>query len=88
MADVLTVDDAVKAIQRCAFTIHDDDLPTGRRIVHCFIGSMGADWDVTDAIREVRAASLVGWTDSIFGRCLAVLTPDGRTRRFDTVTPE
>lgn len=73
---------AIDAIERCA--IEDGD----RRIVHCFIGTMGADWDMHEAVREVTASQVVGWHDSLFGRCLVAIMPDGRVRTFDTVVPE
>lgn len=94
MSTQLSVDEAIAAIERCAFTIPDRDndgepmYQAGRRIVHCFIGTMGADWDVAAAIDEVRNADRVGWAHSLFGECLVAVMPDERRRTFDTVTPE
>lgn len=86
---------AAAAIERCAH----EEAASGRRIVHCFAGSVGADWDAADALVAVEEAHTsedgqlqVAFVDSLFGRCLAVLVPrdDGELRRllFDTVTPE
>lgn len=94
MRTELTVDEAIAAIERCAFTIpelDDDGEPNyqgGRRIVHCFIGTMGADWDVEDAINEVRIAAAVGWRRTLFGECLVAVPSNGNWRAFDTVTPQ
>lgn len=88
MATELTAEQAVQAIERCAFAIPDDTAPDGaRRVVHCFVGSIGADWDEADAITVVRAAHVVGWAPTLFGECLVAVMPDGKRRTFDTVTP-
>lgn len=96
----ITADEAKAAIRRCAFETGEVD-PDGnnpRRVVHCFMGTLGADWDEGGALAAIDRAHVhdgvpqIGWMDSLFGRCLAVIEeqPDGGRRRlqFDTVTEE
>lgn len=78
----LTIGEALDAVDRCAFEIEG-----GRRVVHCFQGTIGADWDVEAVARTVADSMSRGWFDSMFGRCLCVLTAGARTLVFDTVTP-
>lgn len=99
---MLTAEEAVAAIERCAMEVTEtmlDGQTVDRRIVHCFMGGIGADWDVESAVECVRDAYVnegvpqIAWIDTVFGRCLVVLQsePDGdggRRRLFDTVVPE
>ena len=98
--DFITADEAIEAIKRCAFDTGEVDaegnpLPP---VVHCFVGSIGADWSEPSAIAAVRNAYVhegkpqIAWMDSLFGRCLVIIEahdgrPGGRRRLFDTVTP-
>lgn len=91
MSDIqeISAEEAVAAIERCAFTTDE-----GERIVHCFAGSLGADWDADGAIDAARSARRIAWIDHIFtpGMCLGmeveVEPGEFRVRVFDTVTPE
>lgn len=96
---MLTADEAIAAIERCAFLSQQPGGSIERRIVHCFVRGMGADWDAESAIQAVRNAYVhegepqIAWADTMFGRCLVVLEADpsgkgGRSRTFDTVIPE
>jgi hypothetical protein len=83
----LTKEEAKAAVERCAFETEE-----GRRI-HCFLGGFGADWDVEGALHLIDQSSLVGWVDSILGKCLLVRAwtadsvPRFKSYVFDTVTP-
>ena len=39
----------------------DEGLGTQRVLVHCFKGTLGADWDLEDAIKLIRRACETGW---------------------------
>jgi hypothetical protein len=88
----LTKEEAEAAARRCAFVVVDDlesdeyDPNVGRSIIHCFRGSIGADWDLDSVLRVIERADQWAWADSLFGRCLAVLY-DGKVYVFDTVVP-
>ena len=59
--------------------VHADKRP----IIHCFIGSIGADWDKKDIIKEIEACNQVGWVEDIFKHNLAVFDGVNSPRRFD-----
>jgi hypothetical protein len=63
-----------------------DAIGTPRMIIHCFIGSFGADWDLDGAVRLIREAEKVGWAPNIFGHELAALK-DGKFYAFDVRAP-
>lgn len=81
--------DAHAAVARCTFTTEPDDEGFVRDIVHCFVGTIGTDWDAANVHKMIDRDDLkfLGWRYSIFGRCLVVDTPDCYYV-FDTVTPE
>jgi hypothetical protein len=66
----------------------------GRTIIHTFMGGIGADWDLADALAEVDRATDVGWLDDLTGHCLGVKAERPgrpgtyRTVRFDVPLPE
>lgn len=95
MTNHLTVEEAHAAIERCKFVVPDYGDPgqrdAGREIVHCFLSSIGADWDAFAAKAACDQATAIGWADTLFGRCLCVVVDEPDRRRiyhFDTVTPE
>jgi hypothetical protein len=58
-------------------------VPGGRRVVHVMAGSLGADWDVDEAVKTIQEARTVEYTDrSFMGHNLRVVTGDGRVRLF------
>lgn len=90
--EYITAEQAIEAIERCAFADGD------RMVVHCFSGGIGCDWSVDAAIGVVHNAYVhegvpqIAWADSLLGRCLVVVEADppgkgGRQRAFDTVVP-
>ena len=46
-------------------------LPKSRKI-HCFAGSLGADWDKRAVVRELKTAKRIAWVDDMFSHDLAV----------------
>lgn len=92
MAAVMITKDAAKeAVRAGAFTIGEDYEGAGRVIVHCFIGMIGADWDLDTVLTEIDNAEEIGWTRHLFGHELAVLSAlhDGRRTlyHFDVKQP-
>lgn len=65
------------------------DLALGKpeTIIHCILGSFGADWDLDGAVKLIGEAEKVGWVPDIFRHELAVLK-DGKLHRFDVRAPE
>lgn len=80
----LTADEAEAALRDAARYREDD----GRTLVHCFLGFIGADWDLDDVLAELPDARDIAWLDDIFGHDLAVLTNTGRLLRFEVKSPE
>lgn len=80
----ISKEDAVAALRAQVFNAGD------RQLHHCFIGTMGADWDLDAAIECVEQAAHVAWACSLFfGWGLAVI-PTGeheRVRFFDSCKP-
>ena len=77
----------IDAATRQAFVVDDDSVEDGgRAIVHCFSGSLGADWDLEAVVKAIELAESVCWTDTlaakILGHPLEVVTTDGRTLLF------
>lgn len=104
----MTRDEAITAIERCKFVIQPDpeedeqSEDVGREIVHCILAgnglSLGADWDVEDAIALVNQPDAIfGWSDSMHGQVLVVIAdqetfwttgpPVRKQFIFDTVKP-
>lgn len=72
----------IDAVRGASFEAED-----GRKIVHCFAGFIGADWDEAQIIALIEGADAVGWIDHIFDHDLCVVK-DGRTRCFAVKAPE
>lgn len=90
MADVvhITAEEAAAALKAAAFEVTDPDSQEhGRRIVHCFAGGFGADWDLDDCLATLPDAQDITWIDSIVGHDLRVVDATGRTRYFDVKRP-
>jgi hypothetical protein len=65
----------------------DGAIGTPRKRIHCFLGGLGANWDLDEAVRFVRTAEKVGWAPNIFRHELAALK-DGKIYAFDVPAPE
>jgi hypothetical protein len=79
---------AAEALRKAAFRVTDlDSQDYGRQLVHCLIGTMGADWDLDAALADLAKASEVAWVDGLAGHDLAVLV-GGRLRNFNVRRPE
>lgn len=77
----ITKPEAVEAVRARAFTTDE-----GRAIVHCFSGTLGADWDLDGVVSLIEGADDIAWLPNIFGHELAVLA-EGRIRSFDVKAP-
>ncbi len=91
---VLTVDEAIAAVERCKWIVPDEwdagepRADAGREIVHCFRGSIGADWDASAAIELIRRSELCAFAWFLFGGVCLGVKADGNTYWFDGVHPE
>jgi hypothetical protein len=55
--------DFCDAMTEAAWTVTDPESDEiGRRVLHTFVGGMGADWDLIDALGFVMAAKEVAWS--------------------------
>lgn len=60
---------------------------TGRRLHHCFMGTIGADWDEEAVLAAIDKATDIDWEDSfLFGKGLAVYA-NNKHYFFDSVRP-
>jgi hypothetical protein len=79
--------DVAERVRAAAF--EDED---GRRIVHSFLGGLGADWDEDDVLAFIAdERNVIGWVENILGHDLRVVEPvSGRRPRvyyFDVTRP-
>lgn len=72
----------IDAVRKAAWEAED-----GRKIVHCFAGFIGADWDEAEVIAFIEGAETVGWVHHFFDHDLRAVK-DGRTRCFAVKAPE
>lgn len=85
----LTPEQAIEYVTAAAFEVTDPESSDfGRKIVHCFAEFMGADWDLDGVIEAIKAARDIAWLDHWADHDLAVLTDEGRLRRFGVKRPE
>lgn len=84
----ITADEAIAALTAAAFEVtNEQDENFGRTLVHSMAGGFGADWDLDSAITAAQEARDIAWMDDLFGHDLAVLTQDGRVRKFGVKRP-
>jgi len=84
----ITVDEAIEALAAAAFKVtNEQDENFGRTLIHSMAGGFGADWDLDSAITASQHARDIAWMDDLFGHDLAVLTQDGRVRKFGVKRP-
>lgn len=78
---------AAEALRSRAFPVTDiESADHGRTLIHCFLGGIGCDWDLDDALRTLAGAKAVGWINDLFGHDLAI-EADGKVYRFDVPHP-
>lgn len=79
--------DAIAAATAAAWSDETND----RTVIHSMVGLIGADWDLTAALDQIRAADELLWADDVFGHELLVRYTDTsgrkRTVRFDVRKP-
>ena len=52
------------------------------KVIHCFMGSFGADWNKKDVISLIKKSKRIAWADNMFNHNLCIIN-DGRLRCFD-----
>jgi hypothetical protein len=78
-------EEAVAAATAAAFTVTDpEDSQCGRVLLHCFIGTMGADWDLSRVLEVIGQATDITWRWSLFEHELSVYA-DGRAYTFQAL---
>lgn len=63
-------------------------LSGGRRVVHCSGRSAGADWAIEEVCAAIDQAVSLRWVDGFMDHDLEVVTPDGKTWRFQVKRPD
>jgi len=86
----ITKETAIEAVRAAAFEVTDEERSDyGRKLIHCFTGFLGADWDLEEVEREIQRAQVVAWNRGrLFGHQLAVQDADGKVWSFDVKAPE
>ncbi|MFD0856651.1 hypothetical protein ACFQ07_30750 [Actinomadura adrarensis] len=86
------IDSIAAAVTAAAFEVTDPDSSDhGRKLVHCFIGTIGADWDLDSVLDLLRSpGAKAQWSSHALARDhgLQVVAPDGRVRYFQVQRPE
>jgi hypothetical protein len=78
-------EEAVAAATAAAFTVTDpEDSRCGRVLLHCFIGTMGASWDLDRVLELIGRATDITWSWSMFEHELSVYV-DGRAYTFEAL---
>jgi hypothetical protein len=84
----ITADEAIAALTVAATEVTDETSSDyGRTLIHSMAGPFGADWDLASAITAAQHARDIAWMDDSYGHELAVLTQDGRVRKFNAQRP-
>lgn len=69
----VALSDAIEYAVECAFETED-----GRELIHCWRGSFGADWELSNVLYHLRkTATRIAWIDTIYGVCLATESEEG-----------
>lgn len=68
--------------QECP-TCHDGKIPGGRRVIHSFLGSLGADWNLDSVLDLIDGAEGVYWQAGFSGHDLAVITTSDRRLQYN-----
>lgn len=83
-----TKEDAIAAVKAQAFEVTDEESSEFcRRLVHCFAGGLGADWNEDAVIDYIENASELAWVDHWMKHDLGVRGDHG-VRYFDIKSPE
>ena len=61
--------------------------PPSQKIVHCFMGGFGADWNLESVEEVIETADELAWIDHLLGHNLGV-SSGGKTYCFDVKKPE
>jgi hypothetical protein len=89
MSDVEYIDcqTAIDAVNAQAFEVKNPEMSDyGRRIVHCYSGGFGCDWDAEGVIQEIKKADQIAWVDNWMGHDLVTVSAEGQ-RAFGVRRP-
>ncbi len=70
-------------VSTCGHTGCTDHIGPGAPMIHSFTGTVGATWELEEALSHVDRAQAVGWMNDPFDHDLAVIMPEGKVIRFD-----
>jgi hypothetical protein len=59
----------------------------GRRLVHSYLGGLGADWDEDSIVALIQRAESCQWAEGFLGHDLLVIA-DGKRYAFQVKRPE
>jgi hypothetical protein len=79
----LSKEEAAEVLRGAAFTNEED----GRTTVHSFLGTIGADHDLDDALARVEKSDDRAWVTHMIQHDLAVLV-NGKQYHYDVQRPE
>lgn len=51
--------------------------------IHCFLGSIGCDWNKKDIIKEIKNCKRIAWVWNIFNHNLTIISEDNHQYNFD-----
>jgi hypothetical protein len=57
--------------RECPHCKGEGRLYPGRRIIHCILGGIGADWDEADVLDLIQKADAVKWHRGLLGTVIA-----------------
>lgn len=81
-------EEAAEAATNAAFHITDTESSEyGRKIIHCFIGFIGADWNLEAVLEDLNKADEITWTDHWMGHDLTIRV-DNQVHHFGVTRPE
>ena len=59
-----------------------------RKIIHCFLGFIGADWDKKSVIDSIKKAKSISWVWNVFNHNLAIIDEKNWQYNFDIQHPK
>jgi len=68
----------IEQVRAQAFVLPDDE----GRVVHSFLGSFGANWDVEDVVTMINEAKEVAWVNNVLDHNLRVTAANGKAYFF------
>jgi len=81
-------EEVYETVMKAGFRVNEPDSSDfGRTLIHCFMGSFGADWDKDEVLKLIGKAEQIAWVKGqIFGHELGVRA-NGKNHYFDVKAP-